>query len=195
MVRNRFSVRTSVVGGVSLFILTGLAMAQEKRYEGEIVAVDVKEHTFTVKGTATGEPAEMKFHVGKDSEVVVEGERKLFAELERGDRVAVTYGTADGLHTVKRAERHHTAVAEMSFTGQVTEVDAKSQTFTVKRIAGGQSAEMKFHVSPTTRLYVGAEQLAVLQQLKTGDEVTVSYETAGEQHHVKHVGRARPKTT
>ncbi len=191
---NRLAVRVSELT-VLLLLVAGLAAAQEKRYDGEIVAVDTKDYTFTVKGTEKGEPAEMKFHVDAASQIFVEGERKIFAELEKGDRVAVTYGTTNGAPMVRRAERHHTAVAEMSFAGQVIEVDTNSHTFTVKRTAGAKVEEMKFHVSPASRLYIGAEHLALVQQIKKGDEVTVHYETVGAQHDVKHVGSAKPKTT
>lgn len=189
---NRLAIQLSELT-VLLVLVAGVAAAQEKRYDGEIVAVDTKEYTFTVKAAQKGEPAEMKFHVGAASEIVVDGERKIFAELEKGDRVTVTYGTTNSKHMARRAERHHTAVAEMSFAGQVIEVDTNSHTFTVKRTAAGKVEEMKFHVSPASRLYIGAERLALVQQIKKGDEVTVHYETVGAQHDVKHVGKAKPK--
>ncbi len=181
--------------GALLTLSAGIAAAQEKKYEGEIVTVDTKDYTFTVKGTAKGEVAEMKFHVGRESEVVVDGERKIFAELGKGDQVTVEYGTSDGKHTVKRAERHKTAAKEMALTGQVIAVDAAAHTFTVKRSQGGPVEEMKFHVNPTTRIYIGTDHLELLKQLQKGDDVTVHYINESGNQMVRHVSKAKAKTT
>jgi hypothetical protein len=170
-------------GGASVF-------AQQQTYEGDIVALDGKANTFTVKGTKPGESMEMAFHVGKYSDIVIEGQRRLFGELVKGDRVLVTYGTTGSVHTVQRAERTRSVVHEMTFAGDVTAVDLKAQTFTVKAAAHGKIEEMQFHVDPATRLYLGGEDV-FLMQLRTGESVIVAYEMAGTQtHYAKHLKKS-----
>lgn len=172
------------------------AGAQEKRYQGNITAVDTKTHTFTVKGTEKGETAEMKFHVDKTSAISIDGERKIFGELAKGDHVEVTYGSSGTTHTVMHVDRHMTAMQgsakrEMPFDGEIIDVDTTAHTFTAKRTLGGKVEEMMFHVKPGTRIYVGGEQMSLVQQLRKGDEVTVHYETASGEHLVKAVGKTR----
>lgn len=175
-------------------LLGGVALAQMK-YQGEVVSVDEKAHTFTVRATAKGEsPEEMKFHADKDSQVYVDGERKLFAELIKGDHVTVSYGTSGQTHMAKKVERH-SGTAEKTFSGEVIEVDPKAETFTVRAMVAGKAEERKFHASHESRFYVGAEQLTLVSQLQKGDWVDVHYETVGGEHHVKHVSKGKNKPT
>ena len=171
-----------------------LVAAQEKHYEGDVVAVDTKAHTFTVKGTEKGETAEMKFHLDKSSAIAINGERKLFAELANGDHVRVTYGSTGMVHSAKNVERRKTGAKEMIFAGEIVDVDANARTFTVKRSVGGKVEEMKFYVKPTTRMYVGAEQEFLVQQLRKGDEVSVNYESASGEHLARVVGKSKKAT-
>ena len=168
------------------------ARAQERTYEGDVVAVDGKANTFTVKASKPGQqPLEMAFHVSPRSELLIGGQRVVFAELVKGDHVTVTYESTGDTHTVRHADRHRTVGTEMSFTGDVTTVDLKAQTFTVKSTSGGTTSEMQFHFRPGTRLYLGGDQGALLAQLRPGEKVTVTYETTGPStRDVKHVKKS-----
>jgi hypothetical protein len=167
------------------------AFAQETTYEGDIVALDGKADTFTVKASKPGEVLEMEFDAGKNSEIVIDAERRLFGELVKGDHVVVTYGTVGATHTVRRAERTRSASKELTFTGTVMGVDVKAQTFTVRTTAGGKVEEMAFHVSPATRLYLGGED-TFLVQLRPGESVTVAYESPdATTHFAKHLKKAK----
>lgn len=183
--------RSWLVGIAAAILLSAgsLALAQQSTYEGDIVAVDTTAHTFTVKSSKPGEVAEMAFHVGVGSQIAIGGEPRLLGELVKGDHVVVTYGTASGKHTVHRAERVKTASKELTFTGSVIAVDEQARTFTVKNTTAGKVAEMRFHVSPSARLYIGGEEV-LLQQLRKGETVTVAYESIGSAHHVKHVKKS-----
>ncbi len=167
------------------------AFAQEKTYEGDIVALDGKADTFTVKASKPGEVLEMEFHAGKNSELIIDAERRLFGELVKGDHVVVSYGTTGATHTVRRAERTRSASKELAFTGNVIAVDTKAHTFTVKTTAGGKIEEMQFHVSPATRLYLGGED-TFLAQMRPGESVTVAYESPdATTHFAKHLKKAK----
>ena len=77
------------------------AWAEERTYEGDIIAVDGKANTFTVKASKPGEVLEMAFHAGPKSEMFIDGNRVLFAELVKGDYVTVSYEVAGATHTVR----------------------------------------------------------------------------------------------
>jgi ribosomal protein L19 len=173
----------------SLLAMPVIAAAQEKHYEGDITSVDAKARTFTVRATVRGEPVEMEFHVDKASEISIEGERKMFAELERGDHVTVTYETSGMTHMARNVTRHKTMAKEMKFDGQIVNIDTKAHTFTVRGTAKGKTEEMMFHLSPSARIYIGATHESLIQQLQIGDEVTVHYETMAGVHTVRAVGR------
>jgi hypothetical protein len=67
----------------------GAMTAMLETFRGEIVAVDSRDHTFTVRGTET--PArEMKFRAEASLEVTVEGQAKSARDLTRGEHVTVT---------------------------------------------------------------------------------------------------------
>jgi hypothetical protein len=188
--RSKVTEKRARIAAACAALLLGVgvsAFAQERTYEGDIVALDGKANTFTVKATKPGEVMEMAFHVGTSAAIAVEGERPLFGELVKGDHVVVTYVTAGGTHTVHHAERIRSSARELTFAGNVIGVNAKAQTFTVKKTAGGKVEEMQFHVNPGARLYLGGEDV-LLTQLRPGDSVTVAYEsTDPTTHYAKHV--------
>ncbi len=164
--------------------------AQDKTYSGEITAVDNAARTFSVKGAAGAQPAELKFHVAPSIQVMVDGEVKLFAELEKGDEVTVSYRSAGEKATAHRAVRTKTAAKEMTFEGQVVAVDPKANTLTVKRTTGGAVEEKKFLCKPGSRFYLAGEEV-LLASLAPGDPVTVSYVVDGDESRVKHVTKTK----
>ena len=182
------------LAAVCAVVLLGMgasAWAQERTYEGDIITVDGKANTFTVKASKPGEVMEMAFHSGPKSEVFIDGSRVLFAELVKGDHVTVTFESTGSTHTVRRAERLRTASKEMTFAGTVSGVDLKAQTFMVKKTAKGESVDMQFHFRPGTKLYIGGEEDSLLAQLRPGETVTVTYEPVNATtHHVKHVKKS-----
>jgi hypothetical protein len=64
-------------------------------FSGEIVAMDAKAHTFTVRSSEA--PAhEMKFRADAGAKVMVNGQSKSVGDLIQGEHVKVTYtGTGD----------------------------------------------------------------------------------------------------
>jgi hypothetical protein len=175
----------TLVGGV-LVGGSGAAWAQQKTYEGDVASVDVKDMTYTVRGTRRGEDVEMAFHVGPGSQLFIGGERRLLGEIVKGDHVVVTYGTMAGRHNAERTERIKTVVREQTFAGDVIAVDTAARTFTVKNSTHGQAQEMRFHVGRGAELYIGGERV-LLDQIVKGDTVTVAYETVATEHHLRHV--------
>jgi hypothetical protein len=178
--------RCAAIVGVVLLGVSASAAAQQKTFEGNIVAVDGKAHTFTVKGSSPGETAEWVFQPGPASEFVINGEPQLFGELAENDHVIVYYASSGATRVASRVDRIRTGSREMTFTGNVIGVDSKAQTFTVRRATGGKVQEMVFHVSPSARLYISGDEV-LLGQLRAGDSVTVAYDSAGKTHDVKHM--------
>jgi Cu/Ag efflux protein CusF len=85
-----------------------------------------------------------------------------------GSVMAGQMGQLDKLK--KKAEE---AVEGMTFTGEVSAVDAEAHTFTVK---GEDSKEMTFHVSEEAKVRIDGEQKA-LADLAEGAQVSVTYMT------------------
>lgn len=160
---------TGVLLGIS-----GAAFAQAKTYEGDVVAVNATVMTYTVKGTTPGEQVEMAFHVDPSSRMFIGGERKLLGEMVKGDHVIVTYGAKEAPYTVVTVDRIHTRTRELSFTGNVIDVNDQ---------------EMKFHVNPGAQLFIGGQPI-LLEQIRKGDVVTVGYESISQVHYVRHVKKA-----
>jgi hypothetical protein len=188
MTTKTFRMSRAAVVAVALVGAAGSAWASSRIYEGDVVSVDGKANTFTVKATKSGEPAEMSFHFKPGGTVSLDGSRVFFAELVSGDHVEVGYattGTADAVTRIRHAKTAHT---EMTFTGTISAVDVKDHAFTVTRTRKGETSEMVFHVDPATKLYVGGEEVYLVSQLRPGETVTVSYETVGPSiHNVKHL--------
>jgi len=186
--------RSRGVAAVVMVVVLGAgasAWAKEQSYEGDIVAIDGKANTFTVKATKPGEAAEMVFHFNPHGTVYLDGSRVFFAELERGDHVAVAYGKAGTADTVRRTDHPRTTAQELTFTGTISATDPKAQTFTVTNSKKGEAVEMVFHVDPATRLYVGGEEAYLVAQLHRGETVTVNYETPSPSiHNAKHLKKS-----
>jgi hypothetical protein len=104
----------------AVMVSSGVALAQsmpahaatknvavyDKTFDGEIVAVDVRDNTFTVRKTVNDKVEEMEFHVDLGSKIMIDGKRTLIGELERGEPVTVTYETVNGMHKAKEIKRH-----------------------------------------------------------------------------------------
>ena len=190
-IEKRRSWGMAAVFAVLLLGSSASAWAEERTYEGDIIAVDGKANTFTVRASKTGEVLEMAFHAGPKSEMFIDGNRVLFAELVKGDHGTVSYEVAGATHTVRRTERQRTASKELTFAGSVSGVDIKAQTFSVKNTVKGENVEMRFHFNPATRLYIGGEEAGLLAQLRPGETVTVTYEsTDATTHNIKHVKKS-----
>lgn len=102
--------------------------------------------------------------------------------------VILSIGTAAWAHD--RSDATRSGSQEVTFSGNVISVDAKAQTITVKTITDGKAVEMAFHVNPETRLVIGADEPALLRELRPGDSVTVTYESAeAAAHNVKQHGK------
>lgn len=166
--------------------LSGAAFAQAKTYEGDVVAIDTKAMTYTVKGTKPGENVEMAFHVDPSSQMFISGERRLLGEMVKGDHVVVTYGAMAKPYVVVTVDRIRTGRRELSFTGEVIAVNDPARTFTVRSMVDGKVQEMQFHANPSAQLFIGGDRV-LFEQLHKGDSVTVGYESVGLVHHLRHL--------
>jgi hypothetical protein len=61
------------------------------KYSGKITMIDAKQELFIVKG----KQGEKSFHANKDTEITINGERKVFGELQKGEDVNVTYTSSN----------------------------------------------------------------------------------------------------
>src|SRR5438093_11263335 len=84
--------------------------AKERTFKGEIVSVNTTANEFTVKSTKKGDASELTFTVERPVGLTRDGEVVALGELEKGDRVTVTYDVngppfiAKTLHRTKTAE-------------------------------------------------------------------------------------------
>ncbi len=161
------------------------AVAQVRTYEGDIVAVDAGARTFAVKGSEPGTVPRMVFTVAK-GQILIKGEERVLGELSLGDHVVVLYVPAGAGATIERVDRLRTMARESEWSGVVSHVDAKAQTFTVTPADRdrGMPAAMTFHLSPQSRLYLGTLEYqggedVLATRIHPGDSVVVAYETVG----------------
>jgi hypothetical protein len=63
------------------------ASASQQTFSGRIVFIDPKERILIVQG----KNEEETFHPSADSHFTIGGEPKLFAELQKGENVTITY--------------------------------------------------------------------------------------------------------
>jgi hypothetical protein len=178
--------RCAAIFAAVMLGVSASALAQQKTYEGEIIALDRKADTFTVKGSESGEVMEMAFHVAPTSVFIIDGEPLVFGEVLKGDHVVVTYGSSGAIHTASRVARVRAGSRETTFSGNVIGVDSTNGTFTVRNTTDGKAREMEFHVSPSARLYISGDEV-LLSQLRKGDAVTVAYDSADMTRQARHL--------
>lgn len=85
---------------ISLFA-TPILFANEQTYSGKIVTIDPKLRMFIVKG----EGGEKTFVASKDSSFKIDGQPKLFGELQKGEEVTVRYSITNHKHIAKQVTR------------------------------------------------------------------------------------------
>lgn len=164
-----------VLGLVTLIHLVAIPIlfANEQSYSGKIVALDPKLRMFIVKG----EDGEKTFHPTRDSKFTIDGQTKLFGELQKGEEVTVHYNTTNNTHIATRVTRlkPKPEAKELQFQGEITAIGESGRTLTVKSTVKGRVEEKTFHVNPRTQIYVGGEE-KFFDQLQKGERVTVTYE-------------------
>jgi len=72
----------------------------------------------------------------------------------------------------------------MTFEGKIISIDKPAQDFTVRSVENGTTHEMKFHVADPLEVHLHGD-IVLLDELHTGDRVSVTYEESG-QSHVAH---------
>lgn len=80
----------------------------------------------------------------------------------------------------------------MTFEGKIVSIDKPAQDFTVRNVENGTTHEMKFHVADPLEVHLHGD-IVLLDELRTGDRVTVSYEESG-LSHVAHTVHRHAKT-
>jgi hypothetical protein len=71
-------------------------------FTGNVQSVDTKDRSFVVRNEDRGKVEELKFHVASGTQLTLDGAPVLLSELQRDDRVTVSYET---VHTVKSIQR------------------------------------------------------------------------------------------
>jgi hypothetical protein len=82
------------------------------------------------------------------------------------------------------------AFAEHTFSGKIVMIDPKLKIFVVK---GTDKNEMTFHVRKATEIVIGGEP-KLLGELHKGEDVTVTYATAGDLHVAKNAKVIAPSS-
>ena len=85
---------------IILALFVAPTLAADKTFTGDIVAINVDAHTFTVKSAAG---VEKTFHAEATTKFVIEGVQKLFLDLRKGDSVSITYN--EHVHTAKDVKK------------------------------------------------------------------------------------------
>lgn len=67
------------------------SVSREMTFAGDVIAVDVKAQTFTVKNATGRKVEEMTFHVNPTARLYIGGEGVLLAQVHTGDIVTVVY--------------------------------------------------------------------------------------------------------
>src|SRR5262245_17832040 len=80
------------------------------------------------------------------------------------------------------------AYGSHTFTGKIVSIDPKMQTVTVK----GNSGAKTFHIEKSTSINVGSS--TKIDQLQSGDDVTISYTTSGSKSIAKSIKAMTPAT-
>lgn len=81
----------TAIGCALVLGVSQTARAEVRTYEGDVIAVDLPGHSFTVRGTSKRDVLERQFRIGVPNDVVIDGETAVLAELAKGDHVVVSY--------------------------------------------------------------------------------------------------------
>ena len=78
---------------------------KEMTFAGDVASVNAKARQLVVKSTAKGAGSEMTFQVGRQTEIFIDGQRALLSELQKDERVTVTYEMNGSTPLAKRVHR------------------------------------------------------------------------------------------
>ena len=78
----------------------------EMTFSGDVVAIDNKAQTFTVRKMTNGKVEEMEFHVTPDARLYLGGEEAVLWEFQKGDPVTVAYESGAAPHLAKHVKKN-----------------------------------------------------------------------------------------
>ncbi len=100
-------IKLIIIAAVTVFLFSGIAIAAGKFISGDVIVVDAKGKTFTIK-TSGGD---MICEVSPKAEIKSEKESKTLADVNVGDKVTCRYEVEEGkricfnLYIIKTAEK------------------------------------------------------------------------------------------
>ncbi len=106
-VLKNMKIKLIIIAAVTVFLFSGIAIAAGKFVSGDVIVVDVKANTFTIK-TSGGD---IICEVSPNAEIKSGKESKTLADVKIGDRVIGRYEVEDGkricfgLYIIKTAEK------------------------------------------------------------------------------------------
>jgi Cu/Ag efflux protein CusF len=137
----------------------------EKTTSGTITALDAKEKVLKVQGVLSTKT----FALGDNCALAVDGMTGTsLGEFRPGQKVTVNYRDADGVLVADRVTQDR-----LFFKGEVSSVDAKNHTLTIRHRGGLKS----FVIADNCGVTLSAKSGGTLDDIKTGSHVSVIYET------------------
>jgi Cu/Ag efflux protein CusF len=139
--------------------------ATEKTTSGTITALDAKEKVLKIQGMLFAKT----FVLGDNCSLAVGNKADAsLGEFRPGQKVTVNYRDADGVLVADRVTQN-----KLFFTGEVSAMDGKSHTLTVR----SHGALKSFSLADNCGVTLNAKASGKLDDIKLGSHVTVIYET------------------
>jgi hypothetical protein len=139
--------------------------ANEKTTSGTITALDAKGKVLKVQGVLSTKT----FALGDNCALAVDGMTGTsLGEFRPGQKVTVNYRDADGVLVADRVTQDR-----LFFKGEVSSVDAKDHTLTVRHRGGLKS----FVIADNCGVTLGSKSGGTLGDVKPGSHITVIFET------------------
>lgn len=137
---------------------------QPVRVEGTVKAVDVRNGLLVVHVRG----GDRTFQLPADCRVVLRDDKSgTTTDLQRGERVVVTYETPNGEPTAREI-----AQTSASFTGSLTAIDLTDRTVKAKSAFGSK----EFHLGDGCVILLNGKADADLRDLRPGEKLTFNYE-------------------
>ena len=144
---------------------SAMVAGHEKAYIGQIISIEPKEHTFTVRSWIS----KKHFDLGNNCTYVMLGNNNgSIADLRLGEKVTVHYQAMHGVQTADRIEQQ-----PMRFEGIVVAFDPGKHELILRH----RGLDKPMRIDPACNVILQNNKSGTLADIRLGDHVTATYET------------------
>lgn len=160
-----------------------MVVGHQKTYTGQIVSIEPKEHSFTVRSWIS----KKHFDLGNNcAYVMLDNNNGSMADLRLGEKVTVHY---QPLHGVRIAD--HIEQQPMRFEGTVVAIDLGKHELILRH----RGLDKPMRIDPACNVILQNNKSGTLADIRLGDHVTATYETPNDLPTARQIAQADAEFT